>query len=38
MARCTFCGNEQEDVNTKYVQGYEILETCTTCEKEIIEG
>jgi len=37
VSRCTFCGDEQKDVETKYVQGYEILETCTTCEEEILK-
>lgn len=36
MNRCTFCGREDDTHNTKYVNGYEILECCTDCEAEII--
>lgn len=32
--RCTFCGRE-EDERTKFVEGYEILESCKDCEREI---
>lgn len=37
MQRCTFCGNK-EDTGTKVVQGYIILDTCETCEEEILEN
>lgn len=36
MAKCTFCGKEGE-AKTKHVGGYEILESCTDCESEILE-
>ncbi|HDR8453991.1 TPA: hypothetical protein QC364_000783 [Bacillus cereus] len=35
--KCTFCGGTGT-CDTKNVGGYEILESCTDCEKEILEG
>lgn len=35
MNKCTFCGREASE-NTKYVNGYFILECCTDCEDEIL--
>lgn len=37
MNKCTFCGREGE-WKTKNVGGYEILEVCSDCEVEILEG
>lgn len=36
MAKCQFCGRK-EDMKTRVVGGYEILECCTDCEVEILE-
>ena len=36
MAKCTFCGKE-EDCETRNVEGYEILTSCEDCEREIRE-
>lgn len=36
MKKCTFCGREDKQ-NTKIVGGYEILESCTDCEVEILD-
>lgn len=36
MNKCTFCGREGE-FSTKNVGGYEILECCSDCEREIKE-
>lgn len=36
MSKCTFCGRESNE-KTKFVEGYEILESCTDCEQEIVE-
>ncbi|WP_324655086.1 hypothetical protein [Bacillus paranthracis] len=35
--KCTFCG-KTDTCDTKNVGGYEVLESCTDCEKEILEG
>lgn len=37
MNKCTFCGRLSND-KTKFVEGYEILEHCTDCEDQILEG
>lgn len=36
MNKCTFCGRE-DDCGTSFVNGYEILESCTDCKEELIE-
>lgn len=36
MNKCTFCGREA-NCETKFVNGYEILEICTDCEEELME-
>ncbi|MFA6105915.1 MAG: hypothetical protein WC725_05000 [Patescibacteria group bacterium] len=38
MNKCTFCGRESESHKTKFVGGHGILECCTDCEAEILEG
>lgn len=37
MNRCTYCGREANS-NTEQVGGYTILEVCTDCKDEILEG
>ncbi|PTY89739.1 hypothetical protein [Heyndrickxia sporothermodurans] len=37
MAKCTFCGDAKENVNTRNIGGYEILETCKECTEEILK-
>lgn len=34
MAKCMYCSREADE-KTKFVGGYEILESCTGCEEEI---
>lgn len=38
MSRCTFCGRVADHENTKVVEGYTILDECTDCEMELLEG
>lgn len=35
--KCTFCGKEDLS-NTKYVEGYIILDSCDTCENDILNN
>ncbi len=36
MNKCTFCGREA-NCDTKFINGYEILDNCTDCEEELMD-
>lgn len=37
MAKCNLCGDSKENVSTRMMGGYQILETCESCSEEILK-